>query len=145
VYRAAFDRVCGELDRHLAGVFEVPVAEAVFGGPEGGLGLTGYGQVGVFALGVALWEVLRGWGVVVGVGGGGSGGGVAGGDVSGVWDLADACVVVAARARLMQGLPSGGAMAAVAMSEAEAGGLAGVVVAAVNGPGSVVVAGAVAA
>ncbi|WP_435126778.1 type I polyketide synthase [Actinacidiphila sp. bgisy144] len=147
VFAEAFDEVCGVLSELVGGSVGAVVRgegeESWLGG--GDVNETVWAQCGLFAVEVALFRLLESWGVVPQVVGGHSIGELAAAHVAGVWSLGDACRVVAARGRLMQGLPSGGAMVAVEASEAEVrealNGRPGVGIAAVNGPRAVVVSG----
>ncbi|GAA2688857.1 type I polyketide synthase [Streptomyces lunalinharesii] len=146
----AFARSLDECAALLDPLLPVPLREVMFAGPgtaAGGLlATTRFAQPALFALETALFRQFESWGVRPGAVAGHSVGEVTAAHVAGVLSLADACTLVAARGRLMDALPAGGTMAAVAAGADEvAAHLAGtgraVEIAAINGPASVVVSG----
>src|SRR5581483_1948574 len=111
VFKAALDRCDGLMQSHL-GRSLVSLLLDEQAGPA--LDRTGLTQPALFAIEYALAELWRSWGVQPSLVVGHSVGEFAAACAAGVLSLEDAMSLVSTRARLMEALPDGGAMAAIA-------------------------------
>jgi len=147
-FRAAIDR-CAEV---LEPLLPRPLLSVLFCPPEDTaeaddlLAQTQYTQPALFALEYALAELWRSWGVVPALVLGHSVGEYVAACVAGAIGLEDALRIVAERGRLIQSLPAGGGMLAVALDEPSARALIPAAaestrIAAVNAPLRTVIAG----
>ncbi|MFD7439716.1 type I polyketide synthase, partial [Streptomyces sp. NPDC059861] len=147
VFAAALDEVCAHLDpllvRPVKWVLFAPETSA-----DGALiDQTAFTQAALFAVEVALFRLFEHYGVRPDYLLGHSLGEVTAAHLAGVVDLAEACVLVAERGRLMQAAREGGAMAAIQAGEDDvresllAYGEQRVAVAGVNGPRATVISG----
>lgn len=144
VFRAAIDRCAAVVDGRL----EVSLRELLFGSNAASTAIdqTANTQPALFALEFALAELLGSWGVRPRFVMGHSVGEYVAAVVAGSLALETALALVCERGRLMQSLPDGGAMGAVALPEAAVrelmSGFPSLDLAAVNAPASCVVSGA---
>jgi polyketide synthase 12 len=144
-YTSSFDSACEHFDQQL----DQPLREIVFGShPQAAelLEHTSYAQPALFATEVALYRLLESQGLRPDLLCGHSIGEISAAHLAGVFSLADAARLVAARGRLMGALPEGGAMVAIEATESEAiasvqGNEQELSIAAINGPSSVVLSG----
>ncbi len=146
VFREVLDR-CAAI---LAGELPEPLLDVIFGceqnDPAQAIHETAYTQPALFAVEVALAELWRSWGIRPAMVLGHSVGEYAAACVAGVFSLEDGLLLIAARGRLMQALPPGGAMAVIFAARQQAeealAPFAGrVELAAVNGAQSITISG----
>ncbi|MBP2683803.1 MAG: stiC, partial [Deltaproteobacteria bacterium] len=144
VFRKTLERC----DGILRGILDRPLLSVIYP-EEGGISPideTSFTQPALFSFEYALAELWKSWGVVPDIVLGHSVGEYTAACVAGVFSLEDGLKLIAARGRLMQALPRGGAMAAVfagdeAVSDVLKCHRSGVAIAALNAPDNTVISG----
>jgi acyl transferase domain-containing protein/surfactin synthase thioesterase subunit len=139
-FRFWLDRCADILDTYL----DQPLLDVLWSGDA--IHQTAYTQPALFALEYALAQVWRSWGIEPEVMMGHSVGEYAAACIAEVFTLEEGLRLIAARGRLMQSLPAGGAMVSVRAEEAVVDAhldpyRSEVAIAAVNGPQSTVISG----
>ncbi|MFC0438483.1 SDR family NAD(P)-dependent oxidoreductase [Kutzneria buriramensis] len=132
-FATAFDEVCTALG--------LPITEAIHDTDL--VNQTRYTQPALFAYQVALHHLVQSFGITPDHLIGHSIGEIAAAHIAGILNLTDAATLVTTRARLMQALPTGGAMLAVRCRPERVAEHLGdrVSIAAINGPNAVVLSG----
>lgn len=130
----------------LAPHMDLPLREVLWGDAAGQIDQTIYSQPAIFSIQIALAALWRQWGIEPGAVLGHSVGEYAAAVIAGALQGPDAAALIAARGKLMQALPSGGAMLALEAGEARVraalpGFQHAVSIAAINGAEATVISG----
>lgn len=147
IFRKAMNRCDDLLKKEIDGsLLSIVYPQSGDAGEPGLIDQTYITQPALFAIEYALFELWRSWGIRPTAVMGHSVGEYVAACAAGMMDLEDGLRLIATRARLMQELPPGGAMAviisdAAKVAEIIAGENSAVDIAAVNGPANVVISG----